>query len=200
MQVDFKRNDTAQIDFQQVCRLDCSLCVKAGRERALARELLLSQQPASLSPLGKVTRIALLHRETLSPPLIPTYILMTVSVSVTHLEFCPSFRLVLVTQIRCNSLAVIKTLHHVHELFEVDFTVTILVDFHDSLCDLLLCVEVLKFIAADELQNLLVVDFAAAIDIKHGEGRLQVGLLSKDLGVHRCRQKFCHTHGLFSIS
>lgn len=115
---------------------------------------------------------------------------MTVSVSVTHLEFCPSFRLVLVTQIRCNSLAVIKTLHHVHELFEVDFTVAILVDFHDSLCDLILCVEVLKFIAADELQNLLVVDFAAAIDIKHGEGRLQVGLLSKDLGVHRCRQKF----------
>ena len=78
-----------------------------------------------------------------------------------------------------------------HEFVEVDLSVAVFVDLLDCLRDLLSGIQVLELITCDELQDLLVVDFAAAVSVKHLESRAQVGLFCEHLGIHSCRQELC---------
>ena len=59
---------------------------------------------------------------------------------------------------------------------EVDFSVTVLVDFADGGFELLLGVHFSEFVAGKKLEELLLVDSAATVSVKHLEGRLKVGL------------------------
>jgi len=66
--------------------------------------------------------------------------------------------------------------HHLEELIEVDFTVTVFIDLVDGGLELLLGVHFSELVASEKLEELSLVDSAATVSVKHLEGRLQVGL------------------------
>ena len=66
--------------------------------------------------------------------------------------------------------------HHLEELVEVNFSVTVFIDFTDGGLELLLGVHFSEFVAGKELEELLLVDSAATVSVKHLEGCFQVGL------------------------
>jgi len=75
--------------------------------------------------------------------------------------------------------------HHGHELVEINLSISILVDFGDSLVKLLLGVHVSEVFTGEELEQLVGIDLTAAVRVEHLEGCLEVGLSLEHLSVHR---------------
>ena len=66
--------------------------------------------------------------------------------------------------------------HHLEELLEIDFSVSVFVDLGDSLIELGLRVYIAELFASEQLQELRGVDLSAMVRVDHLEGRPQVGL------------------------
>ena len=79
--------------------------------------------------------------------------------------------------------------HHLHELFEVNLAVAIIVDFCNGLVELFLCVHVSEHVSSQETQELFRIDLPTAVFVKHLKGSLEVGLSGERLRVHCGRQE-----------
>ena len=70
------------------------------------------------------------------------------------------------------------------EFVEIDLSVTVLVDFGNSLVELLLRVDIAELLTRQQVQELTRVNLATVVHIKHLEGRLKVGLAQEGRRVH----------------
>ena len=86
--------------------------------------------------------------------------------------------------------------HHLEELIEVDFSVTVLIDLVDGGLKLFLRVHRGELVAGKKLEELLLVDPAATVGVKHLEGCFQVALTKEHRGIHSSRQKLCISNSL----
>ena len=81
--------------------------------------------------------------------------------------------------------------HHVHEFFEVNLAVAVLINLVDCGVQLLLGVDVLHFLTLEKGLELRGIDLAAVVNVEHAEGGLEVILAQECLSIHRGGNELC---------
>lgn len=77
-----------------------------------------------------------------------------------------------------------------HELLEVNFAVTVLIDFLDRSFQLLFSVNVFEFFSGEERSDLSCVNLARIVLVEHFKCTTQVLFLKESLRAHGCSQEF----------
>jgi len=84
----------------------------------------------------------------------------------------------------------VNVAHHLHKLFEIYFSVPVLIYFLNGFLELLVGVDTLKVVACEEFVQLIRIDLAAAVGVEHVEGCLESVFLQVRLLVHGSCQEF----------
>jgi len=82
-------------------------------------------------------------------------------------------------------------LHHLHKLLEIDFSISVLVNFSDSFLYSLLWYNITDTISRQKCNDLFIVDLTTAISIKHVECLLKVCFVHENVLVDGGSDKLC---------
>ena len=99
--------------------------------------------------------------------------------------------LALIDLVRGSSSFRFDATHHVHEFFEVDLAIAVLINFVDRSVELSFGVDVLDLFSLEKSLELRSIDLAAVVNVKHAEGGLEVVLAQECLSIHGRSNELC---------